>query len=60
MSYKVTRNELGDLDESSLRERMGAEGLNPYSWSNLPHDLYSPHACALEDCFHLDLHAHCE
>ena len=43
MSYKVTRNEHGDLDESSLRERMRAEGLNPYSWSNLPHDRYSPH-----------------
>ena len=34
--------------ESALRELMTDEGLNPYSWSNGPHDVYSPHSHAYD------------
>ena len=30
--------------ESTLWQIMVDEGLNPYSWSNGPHDMYSAHA----------------
>ncbi len=29
--------------ESMLWQLMTDQGLNPYSWSNGPHDVYSPH-----------------
>jgi uncharacterized protein YjlB len=29
--------------ESTLWKLMAEEGLSPYSWSNGPHDIYSPH-----------------
>ena len=30
--------------QSSLRQRMSAEGLSPYTWSNGPFDVYSAHS----------------
>ena len=30
--------------ESKLRQRCADEGLNPYPWSNGPHDVYSAHS----------------
>ena len=30
--------------QSSLRQRMGEEGLTPYSWSNGPLDTYAAHS----------------
>jgi quercetin dioxygenase-like cupin family protein len=30
--------------ESTLRQRMASEGLDPYAWSNRPHDVYSAHS----------------
>lgn len=43
MNYKVTRWE-GDIPaEEELRERMKAEGLVPYVWSNAPGDRYAGH-----------------
>lgn len=30
--------------QSGLRQRMIGEGLNPYSWSNGPFDVYSAHS----------------
>ncbi len=30
--------------QSTLRQIMTDEGLNPYSWSNDPHDVYSAHS----------------
>jgi quercetin dioxygenase-like cupin family protein len=30
--------------ESTLRQRMTAQGLDPYTWSNGPHDVYSAHS----------------
>lgn len=29
--------------ESTLRQLMAGEGLDPYSWSNAPYDVYSAH-----------------
>jgi len=29
--------------ESTLKQRCADEGLNPYPWSNGPHDVYSAH-----------------
>jgi quercetin dioxygenase-like cupin family protein len=29
--------------QSALWKRMTDEGLSPYTWSNGPHDVYSPH-----------------
>ena len=31
------------LDETTIRGILAAEGLTPYTWSNGPGDLYSPH-----------------
>jgi uncharacterized protein YjlB len=30
--------------QSILRQRMIEEGLDPYTWSNGPHDVYAPHS----------------
>src|SRR5512147_600885 len=30
--------------ESTLRQLMADEGLNPYPWSNGPHDVYAAHS----------------
>lgn len=30
--------------QSVLRQRMIEEGLDPYTWSNGPHDVYAPHS----------------
>lgn len=34
--------------ESALRRLMTDEGLDPYSWSNGPQDVYSPHSHAYD------------
>ncbi len=34
--------------QSVLWQRMVADGLDPYSWSNGPHDIYSPHLHAYD------------
>jgi quercetin dioxygenase-like cupin family protein len=43
MNYKVTRCQNDPPDEQELRERMAAERLHPYVWSNAPGDRYSAH-----------------
>jgi quercetin dioxygenase-like cupin family protein len=32
------------LNETELRQLMAAEGLQPYQWSNGPHDVYAAHS----------------
>ena len=36
-------NETTHPQEQELRTRMQREGLNPYAWSNGPHDYYAAH-----------------
>ena len=36
--------ESSDPTQSTLRQRMSAEGLSPYTWSNGPFDVYSAHS----------------
>ena len=34
----------GAPTEAGIRSLMQAEGLNPYAWSNAPHDTYAAHS----------------
>jgi quercetin dioxygenase-like cupin family protein len=43
MTFSVTHWSGDPPDESTIRHRMEAEGLNPYLWSNAPADRYAPH-----------------
>ena len=35
--------EPGPPTETTLRQMLAAEGLDPYRWGNAPHDVYAPH-----------------
>ena len=45
MEARLTRWASAEIpNKASLRERMEAEGLRPYSWSNGPFDSYTAHS----------------
>ena len=41
-------HEASPPQEQELRTRMQRDGLNPYAWSNGPHDYYAPHTHSYE------------